>query len=435
MKNLSMLQVGLLLFFGFVAVFSTLVFSGTIPWFGSKSNQFGGEVVLWGTTPEAMVKSFFDDFNKAHEKEFKITYVAKSPDTFDTNLVEALASGTGPDMIFLPHNLIVRHQDKVFLLPYASFSLRDFKNTFIDAGELYLDPQGIIAFPMTVDPLVMYWNKDFFSSHGLAEPPHFWDEFLTLAPALSLQTKAGDIKESAVAMGESANIKHTKEILATLIFQAGNPIIKRDADGKLESTLNDMSGNITLPAGSALRFYTEFSNPTKRTYSWNRSLPEAKDLFIAGKLALYFGFASELPDIQIKNKHLNIDVAQIPQIREQALRATFGALSGIAVLKSSKNSVAAFQALFALTKQEVVEQFAALVSKAPALRVALKKAPADPFASVFYASAPMSQAWLDPDPRTTDFIFKTMVDEVTSGRNKESDAIGRANQKLVQLFK
>ncbi|MBI5004981.1 MAG: extracellular solute-binding protein, partial [Candidatus Lloydbacteria bacterium] len=280
MKNLSALQVGILLFSGFVAVISVLVFAGVIPWFGSKSNQFGGEAVLWGTMPDIVVKSFFDDFNKTHEKEFKVVYVAKSPDTFDTELVEALASGAGPDMIFLPHDLLLRHQDKVSLLPYASFSLRNFKDTFIDAGELYLEPQGIIALPITVDPLVMYWNKDFLSSHGRAEPPRFWDEFLTLAPVLSLQTKSGDIEESAVAMGESANIKHTKEILSMLMLEAGNPIISRDSSGKLISLLDDLLGNTTPPAGSALRFYTEFSNPAKRTYSWNRSLPEAKDLFI-----------------------------------------------------------------------------------------------------------------------------------------------------------
>lgn len=435
MKNLSALQVGILFFSGFVAVVSVLVFAGVLPWFGSKSNQFGGEVALWGTIPEASVKSFFDDFNKAHEKEFKVIYVAKSPDMFDTELVEALASGAGPDMIFLPHNLILRHQDKVSLLPYGSFSLRAFKDTFIDAGELYLDPQGIIALPITVDPLLMYWNKDFLSSHGRAEPPRFWDEFLSLAPALSLQTKSGDIKESAVAMGESANIKHAKEILSVLILQAGNPIIKRDTTGKLTALFDDLLGNTTPPAGSALRFYTEFSNPTKRSYSWNRSLPEAKDMFIAGKLALYFGFASELPDIRAKNPHLNIDVAQIPQIREQAFRATFGNISGVAVLKASKNSGTAFRALLALTNREAAEPFANLISKAPALRASLEKAPADPFASIFYTSTPMSKAWLDPDPRATDFIFKTMVDDITSGRARESDALTRANQKLIQLFK
>lgn len=435
MKNLSALQVGILLFSGFVAVLSVLVFAGVVPWFGSKSSQFGGEVVLWGTTPEASVTTFFEDFNKAHEKEFKVRYVAKSSDTFDTALVESLASGTGPDMIFLPHDLIVRHQDKVALLPYASFSLRNFKDTFIDASELYLLPQGIIALPITVDPLVMYWNRDFFSSHGLAKPPYFWDEFLTLAPALSLQTKTGDIQGSAVAMGESANIKHTKEILSMLILQAGNPIIKRDASGNLISTLDNLMGNTVSPAGSALRFYTEFSNPTKRTYAWNRSLPEAEDWFVAGKLALYFGLASELPDIRAKNPHLNFDVVQVPQIREQATRATFGSITGIAVLKASKNSATAFQALLALTKQDVAEPFAILVSKAPALRASIGKASIDPFSSVFYASAPMSKAWLDPDPRATNSIFKLMVDDVTSGRAMETDAIQNANQKLIQLFK
>ncbi|MBI2045909.1 MAG: extracellular solute-binding protein [Parcubacteria group bacterium] len=435
MKNMSPLQIGILLFSGIIALFSVLVFAGIIPWFGGKSNQFGGEVVLWGTIPEASVTSFFDEFNKTHENNFKVRYVAKLPDTFDTELVEALASGTGPDLIFLPQDLIVRHEDKLALLPYASFSLRQFKDMFIDAGELYLLPQGISALPFIVDPLVMYWNKDFFSSHGLAEPPRFWDEFLTLAPALSRQTISGDIEESMVAMGESANIKHTKEILSMLILQAGNPVIQRNDNGSLVSTLNEAMGNTVLPAGSALRFYTEFSNPTKRAYSWNRSLPEAKDFFIAGKLALYFGFASELPDIRVKNPHLNIDVAEVPQIRDQSLRASFGSMSGVALLKQSKNAATASQARFALVERGTVERFASLVSRAPALRSALEKAPSDPFAHVFYSSAPMSRAWLDPDPRTTDFIFKTMVDDVTSGRARESDAIGRANQKLIQLFK
>ncbi|MBI5005222.1 MAG: hypothetical protein HZC03_01305, partial [Candidatus Lloydbacteria bacterium] len=156
---------------------------------------------------------------------------------------------------------------------------------------------------------------------------------------------------------------------------------------------------------------------------------------IAGKLGIYFGFASELPDIRAKNPHLNIDIAQIPQIREQAFRATFGNISAIAVLKQSKNPEVAFRALFALTTLDAAEAFAALVSKAPTLRALLQKAPADPFAAVFYASAPMSRAWLDPDPRATDFIFKSMVDDVTSGRARESDALTRANQKLIQLFK
>jgi ABC-type glycerol-3-phosphate transport system substrate-binding protein len=435
MKNLSALQVGLLFLSGFAAVFAVLVFAGVIPWFGGKSSQFKGEVVLWGTTPEAAVRSFFEDFNEAHENEFSVRYVAKSVDTFDTALVEALASGIGPDMIFLPHDLVIRHQDKVLLLPYESFSLRNFKDTFIDAGELYTDSQGIIAFPITVDPLVMYWNKDFLSSHGRAVPPRFWDEFLTFAPALSSQTQTGDIKESAVAMGESANIKHAKEVLSMLMLQTGNPIVQRNDKGLFTSVLDNGRGDTILSAGSALRFYTEFSNPSKLAYSWNRSLPEAKDFFVSGKLALYFGFASELPDIRAKNPHLNIDVAQIPQIRDESLRATFGSLSGVAVLKTSNNPTAAFQALFALTKQEASLPFATIVSKAPVLRSALLNAPADPFTSVFYSSAPMSRAWLDPDRNATDLIFKTMVDEVTSGRAGENDAIRRANQKMIQLFK
>ena len=58
-------------------------------------------------------------------------------------------------------------------------SERDFKNTYIEEGELYLAANGILGLPITVDPMVMYWNRDIFSSAAIAAPPSYWDEFLT----------------------------------------------------------------------------------------------------------------------------------------------------------------------------------------------------------------------------------------------------------------
>ena len=103
-----------------------------------------------------------------------------------------------------------------------------------------------------------------------------------------------------------------------LILQTGNDIIERTDEG-LESVINravDITGS---PAESAVRFFMEFSNPSKRTHSWNRGMPESKDTFSAGDLAVYFGLASELSDISLKTPHLNFDVAVVPQIRDSNL--------------------------------------------------------------------------------------------------------------------
>ena len=71
---------------------------------------------------------------------------------------------------------IVRNQDKIIEIPYDTISGRDFKNTFIEEGEMYLTENGVLGLPFTIDPMVMYWNRDIFQSVGIANPPEFWDE-------------------------------------------------------------------------------------------------------------------------------------------------------------------------------------------------------------------------------------------------------------------
>ena len=59
---------------------------------------------------------------------------------------------------------------------------------------------------------------------------------------------------------------------------------------------------------SVLRFYTQFADPAKETYSWNKTFQNDKNAFISGKLAFYFGYASEYKDIQQKNPNLRFDI-------------------------------------------------------------------------------------------------------------------------------
>ena len=56
----------------------------------------------------------------------------------------------------LPQDLIVKHEDKVFLIPPASLSERMFMDTFIEGSELYVTKNGAIGLPFTIDPMVLY---------------------------------------------------------------------------------------------------------------------------------------------------------------------------------------------------------------------------------------------------------------------------------------
>lgn len=433
MSNLTPFQVILLGIFGLFIVFAVLVFSGILPIFNRMPAGVYGEVTIWGTFPNIALARPLEEFNREAGGTFQVLYIEKRKESFDIELVEALASGRGPDIILLPHDLIVRHQDKIFPIPFETLSVRKFLDTFIEEGEMYISTRGVLALPFSIDPLVMYWNRDLFQAAAISKPPAFWDEFFTLSLDLTKTDNALNIIESAVALGEFQNVEHAKEILSLLIMQAGNPIVAVE-NGSLQSVLDQSAGLDIAPAESALRFFTEFSNPAKSVYSWNRALPNSKEMFLAGDLAVYFGFASELSDIRAKSPHLNFDVALMPQIRDGKRQMTFGRMTGFAVLRDSRNPTTAFFVSGSLTAREFLGAIAEVTILPPVRRDLLLSVPPGSTGGVFYPAALISRAWRDPAPAFTESIFKRMVENTISGRERGSEAITRASQEIGRLL-
>ena len=113
-----------------------------------------------------------EEFNVTNPT-FVLKYVQKSADTLDQDLLEALASGVGPDLILLADNLAFRYANRLFAIPYTSYSLATFKSNFSGAGEVFLTGRGVLAFPITVDPLVMYYNRSILDANSVIYPRHF----------------------------------------------------------------------------------------------------------------------------------------------------------------------------------------------------------------------------------------------------------------------
>lgn len=198
-----------------LAVFGVLVFSGAIP-IGNEDEVGGlGTVVLWGTTKTETMSPLLDEFSTANPT-FVVKYVQKSRDAFDQDLLEALATGAGPDLFFLADDLAFHYANKIFTIPYQSYPLASFKNAFAGAGEIFLTSKGILAFPISIDPLVMYYNRSILDANGVVYPPVFWDEISALAPILTKKDNSNKIIKSAVALGHFSNILHAKDIISAL---------------------------------------------------------------------------------------------------------------------------------------------------------------------------------------------------------------------------
>ena len=237
-------QLIIIIVFIAAAIFGVLVFSGAIPL--GKTEGSLGTVVLWGTVPTQAISSILKDFNTVN-KTFVVNYVQKSSDTFNQDLLEALAAGTGPDMFFLPDNLVFNYANKIFTIPYASYPLTTFKNVFASAGEVFLTGKGILAFPMSIDPLMMYYNRSILDANGVVYPPALWDDLTNMVPTLTKKDDSNKIIKPAVALGHFSNVVHAKDILAALFRQAGNPIIT-EKNGVYASALDSSVGNYNLPS-------------------------------------------------------------------------------------------------------------------------------------------------------------------------------------------
>src|SRR3989344_3421638 len=184
-------------------------------------------LVIWGTMPNAHFEAIYKNSALRSSKSIQLQYVKKDQATFDAEFVEALADGVGPDIVILRDDLVYKYRNKIYTIPFQSYSERSFKDQFIEGSEIFLTKEGIVALPLMVDPMVMYWNRDMFSNNLLAQPPQYWDEMYALVEKMTRRDNSANILQSTIALGEWTNITHAKEVLSMLLLQAGTPITSR----------------------------------------------------------------------------------------------------------------------------------------------------------------------------------------------------------------
>ena len=408
---------------------------GAFAMFGGVFGGGGvGAVTVWGTMPQETGDYLLDSLRSADKSLQDVSYIEKGAGSYESTMLNAMASGAAPDLFLVTQEQLGAFSDKIITIPYGTVSQSQFTSSFVDEGQLFLTPQGSLGLPFMIDPLVMYWNRDLFGSAGIASAPVYWNDFLTLAPKMYSANSSQNITRSAVALGAWSNVAHAKEILSTLFMQAGEPITGRNSSGALMpvfgNTPSNTSGN---PAESALRFYTEFGNPSKTTYSWNRSLPRSDEAFIAGSLGVYFGFASEYKTLGERNPNLRFAVAVMPQL-QAGNKSTYGTMTALAIPRAARNVAGAASVAQKLTGAPAAAVLAAYTGLPSARRDVALDTSASTVSDVFAQSALIARGWVDPGQKDTDQVFKTMIESVVSGGSEPSGAVSEAAQEFARLI-
>jgi maltose-binding protein MalE len=395
-----------------------------------------GTVVVWGTLPLAGIQATLTAAAQTDAALKGVSYVQKDPSTLSADLAAAIATGAAPDLILASQEEL--HALAKFITPISSgtLSTRTFTSTFVEGGGIFAAPDGAgyYGVPFLIDPLVLFSNRSILSSSGIARPPATWEALTGLVPKVALLTPSRQITRGLIALGSYSNVHDARGILSSLFLQQGVPLSSYSAGGNLSADLGATTASGVPPGPAVLGFYTQFADSSKVSYTWNTSLADSQQAFLAGDLALYLGYASEARYLRSANPNLDFDVAPLPQPATATVKSAYGLIYALMIPRGAKNAAGAFQAAVLLTNS--AEQIAAASNTglAPATLTQLTTAPADPIAAVAYAEALYARGWLSPAPVDTDSIFSGMITDVISGRSTLETALVSAERSLSSLL-
>lgn len=384
-------------------------------------------LIFWGMEPETAWRSVIQNFR---EKNQNITIEYKQVETghYEEELVNALASGTGPDIFMLHNSQIKTHANKIAPLPQQALgvSLVAYKNTFADIAitDLITKDNEIIGVPLSLDTLALFYNKDMFNAANIAIPPVTWEEVTSLSRILTKVAPNGDIILSGLAMGTGVNTDHSMEILSALMMQSGAPIVRRE----------NRDVRIGTEGREAFTFYISFARARNPNYSWHTLMPGSLEAFARDRAAMTIGFLSDIPALRKTNPHLNLGVTPFPQPEDIRTPLTFGTYTFPTVSKQSRQQQAAWQFLLFAASNEDAKHFLDATGRAPMHRTLIAAGAPSTELDVFWRQALIAKNWLIPDEAASRRLFAEAIDQVLTNATDISRALDRLAQQLQLLF-
>jgi len=418
--------------FGLGALIGLFVFA-TYSSNGTGGNAVG-TVVIWGTLPEADMQNALTTISQAEELLKNVSYKQKDSVTLANDLATAIATGDAPDLVLASQEELLSLAKFISPIPESTLPASTFTNAFIREGEMFAASDGYYGVPFLVDPLVLFSNRTILSSNGIAKPPSTWEALIGLVPNVAILSPARQITRGLIALGSYDNVHNARGILSALFIQTGIPMSSYSSGGVLSSDLGENATSDSPSGESVLGFYTQFADPSKVSYTWNASMLDSQQEFLAGDLALYLGYASESRFLKAANPNLDFIVSPLPQLATTNVKSAYGLVYALMIPKGAKNASGAYRATVLLTNSAEQISAAEATGLAPAVLSELTAVPSDPTAAVAYAEALYADGWLSPVPADTDRIFSGMITDVISGRSTLSTALTSAGRSLSALL-
>lgn len=390
---------------------------------------------IWGLDDEGDFQELLANYKKEN-KHITIIYEKKSLADYETELINAFAADRGPDIWLIHNTWLPKHKDKIKELPNEFLSFSDFRNNFVEVVEKDLtDENKIYALPLYVDTLALFYNKDILNSAGIPLPPDTWEELIADLDNLVQRNQWGGIEQAGAALGTAENIDHSTDILALLMLQNGTKMINKDKESATFDESIYAEGKTYQPGQDALRFYTDFSNPSKRTYTWNRQMSYSLDAFIEGKVVMMFNYSNQIPAIKDRAPYLNFGISPMLQIKARNFDIDYANYWAFTVSKKTRVIQEAWKFILYLSQKENAKKYLETVNRPTARRDLVNWQKDDLELGVFAKQSLSAQTWCQVDPSAIETIFANAIESVVLGRANVTKAIRAAADQVTLLMK
>ena len=415
-------------------IVGVLAFSGRLGGNNRAANQEPGAVVVWGTLPEVeFSRSVETIYSKRND--ISILYVRVDSKNIKNLLAEAIVFDSAPDVIISDVSTFYNIKNYTQPIPYTSYPEASFRQTFVNIGHDLLWPEGVVAIPLLVDPIVLFHNREILSASGIVNPPTLWSELYDMYNSIVKIEEGQVVRQSMIPFGQYRNVNNAWAVMSTLFLQSRIPIARYSLQGsELAKTVNLKTSDISSAneAGTmVLDFYNQFSDPSSQFYNWNRTKLDSKREFTEGRLAFYPSFASESRELRERNPNLNFSLSQIPQLNQNpAFYATYGELYVASIVAKNKNPLGSYTAVFEFTAEDFQKTLSQNMIMAPALSNVLSLPPETTLFPIVYKSALISKSWYNEDMENTQNTFSSLIENINSGKLSPLEAISQAENSL-----